>query len=346
MNERKQANKKAYKDALNEYRNHLGSYLSLSMLYLTIVTLLLVLAYFFPFTLILSVPLILVPFTFALQASVSLVSCNQTENKSPFAIFFKSFAVYYSAPFFGGYRGIVGLLKALAAFAIGMSLILFPISIYVLTNNPVIKDIITSNSEVTTTYLYEILMNDNLFAYGLMYSLGVGTLFASLIYIHHFMAHSLVVVSTLHTVKPIPMNVHKSLYKYIFPGFRRTYYREYCSGIWWLLILYLIGFAIGFALIFFIKDRAFEYNAHIIALAGAFLFVTPFSPYVFLLLDKLLVNNIVDYNNANMEATLTIMAKVKVKGQLSKEEEDEIQKSFDELNDLTKINPDEKDEDK
>ncbi len=326
------------KQAFKIYHANLSSYLSISSIFGTIALLCFVLAYFFPISLILSVPIIFSPSIFALQAS--LMSLNSKEEGSPIKIYFKYFGLYFTSLFRGGYRSLIGLIKALAALSIITTLVAIPISIVAYQTIPELKDIIVNNATLTPEQLDAIILNNNLLKYGSMFAVGGGLLAGSYFYIHHLFAHSLIYASMLHTNEPLVMRAYSYIFRIVFSYFRRTFYKEYYKAVWWLIIIYIIGYCLGFSGLLLLKKDFIYYSPQIIGLAGGFILILFFLPYVFNVVELILINHIDEYNRANMNATMTLVNQLKAKGGLSPNEEEEITKTLNKLN--TDINKDNK----
>ncbi len=322
-------NRSVHQQAFFVYKKNIGALLPMCAIYGTIVLLCFLLAYFFPYTLIISVPLIVVPFTFALQSSSIMINNIKDSKDRPISTFFKSYFTYYKSTFKGGYRTLIGLIKALSTYAVIYSLILIPICIAAYFSIDELQEIVKNNASYSYEQMEAIINNNNLLKYGAIFANGAGLLSGAYFFIHHIFAHSLIYSSLFHSPTQIPMRDNSYMFRSVFSYFRKTFYKEYYKSIWWLIIVYVIFYCIGFSLILLLKTDINSCSPQIVGLAVAFLANLVFIPYVFYVIESIFLNNIKGYDNACMKATMELLDVIKSKANFSKEEEEEFNKTVD-----------------
>lgn len=329
MNDNKTINQQAF--AL--YKKNIGAILPMCAIYGTIVLLCFLLAYFFPYTLIFSVPLIVVPFTFALQSSSILINNIKDSKDRPISTFFKSYFTYYKSTFKGGYRTLIGLIKAISTYAVIYSLILIPICIAAYFSIDELQEIVKNNASYSYEQMEAIINNNNLLKYGAIFASGAGLLAGAYFFIHHLFAHSLIYSAIFHSPAQIPMKENSFLFRSVFSYFRKTFYKDYYRSIWWLIIAYIVSYCLGFALILILKPDITSSSPHVVALAFAFLIILIFIPYVFYVVELIFLNHIDKYNDASTKATMRIFNDLKFKLNLTNEEKEGLEKVLNNIND-------------
>lgn len=320
------------KQAFGFYKKNLNNIFSITAIYGTIILLLLLLAYFFPISLIFTIPLIAIPFTFALQSSLLIINNVPESNNRPVVTFFKSYASYYNNVIRGGYRSIIGLIKGISAYALIYVLVMIPIGCTAFFTINELQEIVRSNATYTYEQMELIINNNDILKYGIAFAQGAALLAGSYFFIHHVFAHSLIYSALFRSNVQAPMNNNKYVYRYAFSYFKSTFYKQYYKAIWWLIIIYVLGYCLGFGAYLFVKVDILSYSPQVVGLASAFILSLGFLPYVFYVIELILLNNMDEYDKAYTRATINIVNSLKTKVGLSKEEEQQINDALNRIN--------------
>ena len=233
------------KQIRQNYKKHFANKTSLVSLLMLVITICLGLGFVFPFSLLLTVPLLVVPafFGFIIENSTINIGLGKPSR------IFKSFGLYFKNSFFGGFQVINGLLKFLICylamtsilsvifhFSIGLNdpsyVVIFEKINNVSTNAELMK-IIQELQENPTAMLISNLVE--IIAFGL----------SSYFFLHHIITHSFKLCFSLTDKHFVEMRHVNIIHRRAFPNFRKEFYQEYYGSFWLIFSLFVLGYAGG-----------------------------------------------------------------------------------------------------
>lgn len=326
------------------YTHNLKYSFSYASIFGAILVLTLLLGYFVPFTFILTIPLIIVPSTFAL--AMVTISLNANIPYS-FKSFFRSLKLYFSTSFMGVYRVIMGILKSLVVFAI-VYILIFGITIAIMINQDAeLVHMITSG--VPQVDIENYILTNPLYTRTAYLFLSAAIVAASLMFIHHLVVNTLKISLNVHTQKQIEMAKLNILFRYEFKYFRKTFYKYYITNVWFIYFIFVLGIVGGFVFNYFVISHDVSQCITLGFLFG-FILLTYLIPYVINVVEFIYLGNYDEFMKASLKASNEILGRVQ-NTDLYKEHQkdiDELKESIDSLfetdeEDSNKDNDDEDD---
>lgn len=285
----------------------------------------LLLGYFYPDTLLLSLPFIALPSFFA------FMSMNTVEHKEEYdnISFFMMFRNYFSILFFGAYRVLVAILKGILAFVVGSSLTSFVGNAILLSNNEEFRNSlieitkIVDNEKFVEEYIQ--FMNTNVAMGNLVFfSSVVGLLIATYVVLHHISVNQVKPYFNWFSRSPLPAKelnfIHKNTYRKIKKSFRKDYY----ANLWFLIPLILIGFSLGTATCYFFILDATEIKAWMLSLFFTLLLFVPFMNYYSCVLKEITRKYAKDYMKEFIKLSYEVLEEFKKSKEFSEAKEKEI----------------------
>lgn len=259
-----------------------------------------------PWTLLFSVPFLLVPFFFALE--MTLADGHKDSDLSS-SRFFGYFGSYYSSSFYGSYRLLRTFLLSYLIAIVGASVIS---SIYYAV-------VSSANSALAADFsaLYTFISsNDVAGANDLLANsvpiitfMGVMTISEmacfGLFFVHEMGFYGLNPYLRL-TLRGAPSRVANAIFVGSFRSVRPKFRKDYWSSLWMFIPLELAGFALGVYIGTLFPALSYSQIA-VLGLYGGLLFMTPFIPYylnVMALLAKKYQKAFADYSIKWAENTL------------------------------------------
>lgn len=218
---------------------------SLVSLLTLLTTACLILAFIAPFSLIITVPLVIIPTFFGFIIENSTINLGLGK---PSRIF-KGFALYFKDTFMGSFKVISGLLKALLTYIIATVVfsIIFHLTIgradpsYVEIFNKI--DLVANNADLQKIFV-ELQQNPTfMFTANLTEVVSFGL--SSYMFLHHVFTHSFKINFSLSDKHLIPMYHVNVIHRFSFPKFRKEFYKEYYGSFWLIFSLFIIGYVGG-----------------------------------------------------------------------------------------------------
>ena len=227
------------------YRKHFLGKTSIVSFLAIFITACLAIAYFFPFTILLTVPLVIVPLL--LGFIVENMASNSGE-QSPGRMF-RGFKLYFSDKFYGCFRILEGLIKTLLVYMIVSTIMAIILHFTMGMNDPSYAQLISNimdrqNIGDLEKNLWELLENPT---YILMSNIGeiVSIGLASYMIIHHVLTHSYKLFYNLLGPKLSSMYVVNLLHRRTFGRIRKEFYSNYYSSFWYMIPVYVLLYAGG-----------------------------------------------------------------------------------------------------
>ena len=299
----------------------------------------LIIAYLFPFSLIITIPLVIIPSWFAFNSVTSIKGIKNSENIS----FFMMFKAYFSVLFFGGYRLLLGFLKAFGVY-VGVSSIAFTVySETVLRSNAEFQTILekinsTAELEGVMNELNEFLLSPAM-AKPVFLILSIGILLAIFVFLQHILKHSMKMRRNLFTRQPIPMRQFHMVDARVRKNNRKLLWSSYLSTTWFIQLLVILGGAGGLVFSYFFLAELDPFKAVIISVFLIFVLTLPLLNYVSVLQNMLYLALRRKYEETFVNMTLEFLTKFKDKLGLEEEEAKKIEAL---LNETKKASEDDK----
>ena len=300
--------------AIKKYRKIFVKILPILLSYLIIVLAFGALGVVLPWTFILSVPLVILPFTFALQVVVS--SCSQNENAIPRTAgeFFRVYLQYFSRQFNGVYRILKSVLIALLIYILTANLFGLLTGVTMYYSYPDFKaamDSLLGAIQANDTEAALQLLNTN-------YPIQV-------------FAYTVVSVQGTYQIK----NFTK---RQVGKEYTKTFYKNY----WPFLVITFVGYIVGSLVGFFIFSTRLDV-ASSCGIFGGLLFIIFYLPIHFLVLVLFTDYYLPSFNKSVKDMAAITLQQLKNYQQLNEEEskrlEEVLKKQKEELDNLEKENP-------
>ena len=223
-------------------------------------------AYLLPYSLILTIPLVIVPSWFAFNSVNSLKGVKNADDIT----FFLMFRNYFSQFFFGGYRLLFGLLKAFIAYSIGNSIGYIIFDIAVLSKNAEYQALV---EKMANTVDFSELSNDLMniinnpeFEKPLFFMTAISVLIAMFVFAHHVLKHSPKMRRNLFTKSPMAMKQFYPVDRRVRKMNRSFIWKSYFSTTWFIQLLMILVGAGGIVLSYFFLKQLDPIQAVVISL--------------------------------------------------------------------------------
>ena len=313
------------KASWQEYKKDFGVKSTLTAMYVFILACSLLLNIWIGATMIITIPFIVLPFTFAyLSTLCGLPLSKQAPVKSLFAFY----PLYFSSIFFGGFRAILGFLKAVLVSIIVSTVLTIILYYTYLRGQPGFAEILQeieaakniSEMETALNHFYEF----SPAKLSLNISSVSGTLFGTWIFIRHCLLNSEKFHLNLMTNKPLPMKALNRLYLTAARIRRKDFYKEYFGAVWYVVLWFIITFAGSASVAVFV----FNINATTALFIGLFIaliLLFPFIPYYFEVLKNICIASSDDYSKASIQLSERTLIELQKNNQLSDEDKAKIE---------------------
>lgn len=328
------------KETWKTYKTNFAAKSSLTAIYVFILSCTLLLNILFTGTIIITIPFIVLPFTFAYFSTL----CGLPMAKdAPIKSFFLFYPVYYSQFFFGGFRALLGFLKAFLVstiFSVILSIILFytflrgqPGFAEILNEIEYAKDIAQMQKAMEHFYQFSPAY------FSMQVSTLVGVFFGTWVFIRHCLLNSEKFCLNLLTNKPLPMKAATRIYLTAANIRRKQFYKEYYGAVWYVVLAFIVFFSGATSIGCFVFH--IESNRSIfIGLFVALILLFPLIPYYFEVIRNIFAASGDDYSQASIRLSEEAINQLKKNNQLTPEQqkmfEEELQKSREEFEKLSK----------
>ena len=295
-------------------KDHFG--FSLQLLYFLLsVILSLILAYVFPYSLILTLPLLMVPCYFAFCGSNTLISLKIKEKPS----FFKLFRAYFNGFFMGGYRILIGFLKSLIVYLVCNTVLLTIFEATLFKKYPefnAVLEKITSSAESTSisesvNEFNETLLSNPSLQKWIYFCSAISLTLAGIVFIYHIAKHSMKMRRNFFLKQSIPMKQFNIVERRIRKENRKFILGSYFRTTWFIQILFFLAAGGGITLSFFFLKEFSGAQAFVISLFLIFLVSLPFFNYFAKVQDMLYEKLSKKYEHTFATMTLEFLTKYK-----------------------------------
>lgn len=238
------------------------------------------LAYVFSYSLILTVPLVIIPSWFAFTSVNSLKGVKNAENVT----FFLMYKNYFGQLFFGGYRLLFGLLKGFIAYFIGSFIGFAIFDAAILSKNSEYQALIekltspnnlTEISDEMLNFISSPQYEKPMFIIG-----AISLVLGAFVFIHHILKHSPKMRRNLFNRSPIPMRQFHSVDANVRKKNRKYIFSSYFATTWFIQLLVILLSVGSIVLCYFFLAELDAEKAVIITLFIIFVATLPFANYV------------------------------------------------------------------
>lgn len=312
---------------------------SLPLSFFALITILmLVLGFFFPITLILSLPFVVIPSFFSVAAINTLATNENTHEGIGFFVMFRS---YFNQIFRGGYRVIWGLVKSLLVF-LGSSLILtFIFSATILTKDQSyvafmneIKNI-SDTAEIANAIENFVNTNKTINEITILVNC-LSTFFAFYMFMHHFGVNSVKYNYNFVAKMPLPMQDLNVISKKVQKENGKNFYKDYYKAFWFLGLILIIGYFAGSLLAYFYFDNINMVQICFIGFFGSFILLLLFVPY-FLSASSIIISSYrKKYFHTLMDLTKKSLLQMRRAKEITEDKEKEVINLLESQNDVDK----------
>ncbi len=312
---------KIVKTAFKIYKNKLPIYLAYSLMIGFIFILVLTLGYFFPLSLVLTIPLIIIPLIYGVELSITHIENNQPYSLSTLLFGYKT---YFSLKAFGCYGVIIAFIKGLIAFiATYFITSLITTSIYI-NIDPTFSSIILEiqNTQTFEDYL-EIIKNlaeNKSFISASNITTMIALLPAIYLFFHHVLVNSFKAVMSFYAKEGETMSIFRLLFKQTFKYIRKEYYKDYYASYWFIGVLIIIGYLTGALIGYFFIPNISPFQIPVLGLVGVLIVMLFFIPYIFIVMDLLFRKYQMRLYAISMDVVINEMEKYMEQNKLNEEE--------------------------
>lgn len=280
-------------------------------------------AFFYPETLILTVPFVMIPSFFAI-GSVNIVA--DKPNMKTERVFFRMFRNYYSPFFKGGYKVWIGFLKSLLVFVIVGSVIATVFEYTVLINDPLFTSLLDSlASETNLGNIYDDLLvciTENKYFELMTYLISLLGVFGGLyMFIHHIGMNQIKFYFNLLGVTPLPARDLNITYKETFKKIKKQLRKDYYSSCWFLIILIPVFYFAGSLLTYFFIPNIEVFESVIIGFVCVLLIGACFIPYYLNCLELIYLKHAVTFTETFVDLSLKSIEEIKKRETIDPEKE-------------------------
>lgn len=315
--------------------------LSLPLSFFALLTIgMLILGFFFPLTLFLTIPFVVIPSFFAVSAINTVANNNNAHEGLGFFVMFRA---YFSQIFKGGYKVIIGLLKYLLTYIVSAIILSLILSATVLSKDPAYIELIHQFETVTDTAQLTQLLNDfinnNVTLNNLMIIISIISVFlGSYFFLHHFAVNSLKYNYNFLSKFPIPVLDLNIVQKIFIKNNFKTFYKNYYKAFWFLGIVFASGYAGGSVLSYFFIPNIDMMQITVVGLFGGFIFLLFFIPYFLNASQLIFIEYRGSYFSILMDLSKESLQKMREAKTITEEKEKEVLKIIesqkdDDLND-------------
>lgn len=317
------------KETTKKFRKHASYNFSYGAFYAFFIIVCFAIAYFLPETLILTIPLIIIPFTFAFQFNTSIDNTSLKDQGFSLKKFFGLFKVYFQRQFFGAYRLLEGFFKSLGVF-MGFYFVSALILVYTsLFKDPAFMQVVSSIEEMTDmagieNILMDAILNNDAFIDAAFLAMPVSLFPALLMFVHHVGTNSIKIHLSVASGQKMRMPEVHLIHRMGFSSFRKSFYKDYFKTVWWftpsIAILYYGGVVTSYFLL-----PNMEFTGAVIGTALALLFISFAAPYYFSCIETLFIKYQDKYIEASIAQSIKALNELKAQNKMSVEEEKEIE---------------------
>ena len=292
--------------------------------FITIICLLI--GYLVPFTLVLSFPFLIVPSYFA---CTSLNAIKDLPNGKGVG-FFHMFKAYFSQFFFGGYRLLVGFLKALLTYFVSTIVIITIYDLTIFADNAEYKALVDQLKNQDTmsalnSDLVDFFKNNGQISKYMLLATAIALVLGAIVYIDHIAKHSVKMRRNLFTKRLFPIRQFNFVEKRVRRDYLGEFVKTYFRTCWFIQLLIILAAGGGIVFSFFFLKEFDSMQAVVICLFLMFLVTLPFVNYISVVQDLIYCKYAQIYEDTFAKLTLEFLTKYKDKIGLAEEDAKKIE---------------------
>ena len=293
------------------------------------------LAYLAPYTLIVTLPMVIIPSWFAFNSVTSVKGVKNAERIN----FFLMFKAYFGQLFFGGYRLLFCVLKGFLTY-VGVSSIAFAVYSQVALNNnaqyQAIMEKMNNPGELDSLIndLNDFLLSPEV-AKPVFFITAIALLLGIFVFLQHILKHSMKMRRNLFTRSPIPMRQFHMVDRKVRKDNRKLLWSSYLSSSWFIQLLVIVSSASGIVIGYFFLSDLDPYKAVVISVFIGFVLLIPLFNYISVMQNMLYLVLRHKYEETFVNMTLEFLTKFKDKLGLEEEEANKIEALLNETKRLT-----------
>jgi len=314
------------KQAWKLYKIRAGLKISLTAFYVFILSLVLFLGFITIYSFILTIPFIVLPFTFSY---ISIIASSNLKVEPKISNLFKLYPLYFKNTFSGGFRAINGFFYSVLL-TIGVSLVSYIIFFYAyLQFQPGFMDAFNNLRAATTTEKINEAMTALTNLECVKFATDVTSLIATYVAVFFFIRFCLInsekFFFNLLNVNPIPMRGCNALYKRMRKIRRGEFFKEHFLGTWYLHLAFVLLLGGGTALSYLVL----KLDGQTSVLCGLFMtliLMIPLIPYYFQFSACIYICSGEDYAKASIELSEIALQRMMHMANVSEEQRKEYEK--------------------
>lgn len=336
---KKEDTPKISKLAFSRVKRTLNKKSSIFAILLVTIIICFALALFFPESLLLSVPFLVIPSIFAYM---SINSAIDSELVSPTRAYFLLFKSYFSNHFRGSFRVIWSYLKSLLIFiAITIVVSIVGVTIIYSVDKEFVRQFISLSSSLSTNEglneLQELMFNNRNFSMLIKLTTYLAEGAGFIVFLHFVLSESEKCYFNLLGTAPVFARDLNIIFKAFIKKNRKQYAKDHFKGTWFLLLLLILGFSSGILLGEFVIKQSQSVNV-VFGYFMSLVFILPFIPYYFDFTLILFKKYHQAFINTFVELSIESLNELKKKQDISEEKEKEILGLLDEQKEIAKNN--------
>ena len=311
---KKESNQITFKSALRETRNASHGF-SMHLFYFALFCIIsFALAYIFPFSLIVTVPILIIPSYFAFTSLNAIKGARFSEDAS----FFKLYRSYFSQFFFGGYRLLVGFLKSILTYTVVNTISFSIYEFAYLSKNAEYRAIIDKlqvSGDITAAYneINSFLNNNESLQKAMLLISTIAVFVAILIFIQHIAKHSIKMRRNLFSKQPFPIRQFIFVDRAVRKENRKFLFSTYIRTCWFIQLLIVLAGSGGIVFSYFFLKQFSIGQAIAISLFFMFVVCLPFMNYISKVQDMIYIYLMDIYEDTFGRLTLEFINKYKDK---------------------------------
>lgn len=333
MNNTKQSKKETdetvFKIVLKEVKANKHGF-SPQLFWFVFLTLLsLCLAYLLPYSLIVTIPLVILPSYFAFTAMNVIKGTKNSEGVT----FWRMYRAYFSQLFFGGYRVWIGLLKSFGAYFVSTFVGFLIFDLTFLNGNSEYQEILNKSMDPAqmnqaTSELLDFLSRPE-FAKFLFFLTAFSILLAVFFFVHHIFKNSIKMRRNVFSKTPFPIRQFAIVDRKVRSKNRKFLLHTYFTCSWFIKLSLLLAAGGGIVFSYFFLKELNPIQAAVISMFLMFVVSIPFLNYISTLEDYIFFCFAKQYEDTFVSITLEFLTKFKDKIGIEEEEAKKIQEMLE-----------------
>jgi len=310
--------KSGFKEAFSRFK-----IVSMPLSFFAVLSILvLALGFYVPLTLIFTIPFVIIPAFFSVSAINTLAPNKNTHEVVGFFVMFRG---YFSPIFRGGYRVIIGFLKAVATFIVISVILTSILTTTILSKDPAYIELqsITDPQKFLDAFNNFVSTNENFNNIMTITYMG-GSIGFFVMFIHHFAVNSFKYNYNFLAKLPLPMHDLNLINKEVMHKNRKSFIKEYAKAFWFVGLILVVSYVGGMLLSYFFIPGLNANQFTIVGLFAALIIGLFFIPYflnasqlIFLKLRPHFIDSLIDLSKKSL-------AEMKKAKQISEDKEKEV----------------------